>query len=171
MSMTESRRLPHLTSIALTASCIVSILRGACIFLQRARDDDMNDDPLLDDFKVLRRRVFQWQGEPGTLYGSKLHLLRAYTGNTGSHLPSLRHGRHSYGKATDRHMTSPIPVDMPLPDSLASTSHDTCRLGICGAAHVLGAFPGSHTVSRDLRAHHRGGPHLSEATPGGLHLW
>lgn len=30
--------------------------------LQRAQDDDMNDDPLLDDFKILRRRAFQWQG-------------------------------------------------------------------------------------------------------------
>ena len=28
----------------------------------RAQDDDMNDDPLLDDFKILRRRIFQWQG-------------------------------------------------------------------------------------------------------------
>ena len=30
---------------------------------QRVQDDDLSDDPLLDDFKLLRRRVFQWQGQ------------------------------------------------------------------------------------------------------------
>ena len=34
--------------------------------MQRAQDDDMNDDPLLDDFKILKRRLFQWQGEQQT---------------------------------------------------------------------------------------------------------
>ena len=61
----------------------MSILRGPCTFLQRARDDDMNDDPLLDDFKILRRRVFQWQGKLGTLNESKLCVLP-----TSSYLPT-----------------------------------------------------------------------------------
>ena len=30
---------------------------------QRLQDDEMGDDPLLDDFKVLRRRIFHWHGE------------------------------------------------------------------------------------------------------------
>ena len=30
---------------------------------QRVQDDDLSDDPLLDDFKLLRRRVFQWHGQ------------------------------------------------------------------------------------------------------------
>jgi hypothetical protein len=31
-------------------------------FFQMSQDDEVGDDPLLDDFKLLRRRVFQWQG-------------------------------------------------------------------------------------------------------------
>ncbi len=40
--------------------------------MQRAQDDDMNDDPLLDDFKILRRRLFQWQGEQQTRQASDM---------------------------------------------------------------------------------------------------
>ena len=77
------------------------------MFLQRARDDDMNDDPLLDDFKILRRRVFQWQGE---LLRTRMNSSSVYSlhpvirlqdvGNTYSHLPVLHHGRQSNEKAT-----------------------------------------------------------------------
>ena len=34
-----------------------------CCNMQRAQDDDMNDDPLIDEFTTLRRRLFHWQGE------------------------------------------------------------------------------------------------------------
>ena len=30
--------------------------------MQRAQDEDPSDDPLLEEFKLLRRRVFQWRG-------------------------------------------------------------------------------------------------------------
>ena len=29
---------------------------------QRLQDDEMGDDPLLEDFKILRRRIFHWHG-------------------------------------------------------------------------------------------------------------
>ena len=32
------------------------------ILLQRMQDDEMGDEPLLEDFKVLRRRIFHWHG-------------------------------------------------------------------------------------------------------------
>ena len=32
---------------------------------QRAQDEDPSDDPLLEEFKLLRRRVFQWRGAGG----------------------------------------------------------------------------------------------------------
>lgn len=34
-----------------------------CAEMQRLQDDDLSDEPLLDEFKVLRRRIFQWNGE------------------------------------------------------------------------------------------------------------
>ena len=30
---------------------------------QRLQDDEAGDDPLLDDFKGLRRRIFHWHGQ------------------------------------------------------------------------------------------------------------
>jgi hypothetical protein len=29
--------------------------------LQRVQDDELSEDPFMDEFKVLRRRVFQWR--------------------------------------------------------------------------------------------------------------
>lgn len=31
-------------------------------YLQRLQDDEVGDDPLLDELKVLRRRIFHWHG-------------------------------------------------------------------------------------------------------------
>ncbi len=31
--------------------------------MQRLQDDELSDEPLLEEFKVLRRRIFQWNGE------------------------------------------------------------------------------------------------------------
>lgn len=33
------------------------------VSLQRLQDDEMGDDPLLDELKLLRRRIFHWHGE------------------------------------------------------------------------------------------------------------
>jgi len=52
--------------------------------MQRAQDDDMNDPPLLDDFKILKRRLFQWQGEQQT---SKVNRHEAQGCHSASELP------------------------------------------------------------------------------------
>ncbi|KAK9918480.1 hypothetical protein WJX75_004379 [Coccomyxa subellipsoidea] len=62
-------------------SCVVTAMRQNSRWAMRHQDDELSDDPLLDDFKLLRRRIFQWTEwskiEPLRYLGPFLEVIRS----------------------------------------------------------------------------------------------
>ncbi|EIE18029.1 Sec7-domain-containing protein, partial [Coccomyxa subellipsoidea C-169] len=92
-------------------SCVVTAMRQNSRWAMRHQDDELSDDPLLDDFKLLRRRIFQWNGEqewskiePLTYLGPFLEVIRSPETSgpiTGVALTSVRRllDQYLFGKA------------------------------------------------------------------------
>lgn len=69
--------------------------------MQRLQDDELSDDPFLDDFKLLRRRVFTWKGARIYLPFVVRSISAACAGISTS-LPSIK------GTVDDRRLQSGI---------------------------------------------------------------
>ena len=108
---------------------------------QREQDDDINDDPLLDEFRLLRRRLFHWQGEQQPrIVASHVVVWETRWSLQSDHESTVV----SAPTQMQRHK---------LPQAAGCQNNFSigrltvsCRLGICRPAYILGAFPGGDSV-------------------------
>lgn len=59
----EADRHIHLNWLIYSKQIKLSLLTKIPLWLQRAQDEENGDEPLLEEFKLLRRRIFHYHGE------------------------------------------------------------------------------------------------------------
>ncbi len=115
------------------------------------QDDDLSDDPLLDDFKLLRRRVFQWQGQ-----GSRSLAVHATCACLQGLAAAILASRSCAGICSMHSIPWPpapgMGIHAALKGEISAAGSGQAATGVAACAYALGDCQGKQSMNDTRRA-------------------